>query len=62
MKTITLKSEDGETIEVKRGAENAILVRHLGKDEQFGEFRDLSTVLEEPGAWEFFAKRGCLYE
>ena len=41
VKTITLKNEYGETIEVRRGPDGKIQVRHSDVDpKEFGEFRD----------------------
>jgi hypothetical protein len=59
MKTISLKNADGETIEVKRGEDGIIPVRHCGKDtERFGEFNTVAMLSKEPAAWEFLAKNG----
>ena len=59
MKTITLKNEDGEIIEVKREASGEIRVRHSGKDkETFGEFREMEKVIKEPGMVELLAEKG----
>ena len=61
-KTITVKNEEGETIEVKRGKDHGvdiILVRHLGKDAQsFGEFNTIEMLAKDPKAWDFLAKKG----
>ena len=62
MKVITLKNEDGETVEVKRGKihnSDVVLVRHSGKDaDNFGEFNTVEMLTSGQKAWEFFAKRG----
>jgi hypothetical protein len=48
MKVITLKNEDGETIEVQRGPiKGQIQMRHSDVDKEgFGEFVELGSFLE----------------
>lgn len=59
MKTITLKNEEGDTIEVKRGKGDMILVRHSDKDaEKFGEFNTVEMLAKGPKWEEFVAEEG----
>lgn len=59
MEVVSLKTPDGRTIEVKRGPEGEILVRHSDLcPDFFGVFTSLGKLFEQPGAWEFLAKKG----
>ena len=47
MKVIKLQNDSGETIEVKRGANGAVLLRHSDVDAtDFGIFKDSPNVAE----------------
>ena len=50
MKSITLKNEYGETIEVKRGLNGGIEIRHSDIDrENFGEYHEIGKTVRDPG-------------
>lgn len=58
-KVISLTNSEGETIEVKRGDNGVILVRHSEKDaDRFGEFNTVDMLTKDPTAWESLAKQG----
>jgi len=59
MEVVSLKNSSGDVIEVKRGPNGEILVRHADLSPvTFGEFATLGAPLAKSGAWEYFAKRG----
>jgi hypothetical protein len=59
MASITVKTDDGFDIEVKRFPDGRILVRHTDKDlEKFGEFKRISDLGNHPDAPHFLGVRG----
>ena len=59
MKTITLKNADGDSIEIKRGPEDQIHVRHSALDAKtFGEFRDGGEVAKSSAMRDLMLKKG----
>jgi hypothetical protein len=59
MASITVKTDDGFDIEVKRFPDGRILVRHTDKDlVKFGEFKRLSDLAKHPEAPHFLGVRG----
>jgi len=59
MASITVKTDDGFDIEVKRFPDGRILVRHTDMDlVKFGEFKRLSDLAKHPEAPHFLGVRG----
>jgi len=59
MKPITVKNEDGETIEIKYDSEGRIKIRHSDfASKYWGELREHSKLLRHPGFQKFSAAKG----
>lgn len=59
MEIVSLKNSAGDVIEVKRGPDGKILVRHTDLSPvTFAEFTTLGAPVSKPGAWEYLAKKG----
>lgn len=59
MEIVSLKNSAGDVIEVKRGPDGKILVRHTDlSPEIFAEFTSLGKLATQPDRWEPLAKQG----
>jgi hypothetical protein len=59
VKSITLKNEFGETIEVRRGEDGGIQIRHSDIDrKRFCEFREITEPIADKVVAELFVKLG----
>jgi len=59
MKSIKFNNEDGETIELRRGMDGEIKIRHSRHNRRlFGDYHEFAGIFRHPKMKEILAKRG----